>query len=275
MNNRYDFLSHLVKIMFQLNGKIAVVTGGGSGIGKAVAVLFAKQGAEVNVIDLNEEACNTTVTEIEKDNARLSDGQGKANAQVCDVSNQQQVKDIFNKIGKVDILVNSAGVSHIGNIESTTEADLDRLYNVNVKGVYNCLQAAVTIMKQNQSGVILNLASIANNVGIVDRFAYSMTKGAVYAMTLSVARDYISQGIRCNCISPARVHTPFVDGFIKKTYPGNEEEMFEKLSKGQPIGRMAKPEEIANLILYLCSDEASFITGCDYPIDGGFIKLNN
>jgi len=261
--------------MFQLNGKIAVVTGGGSGIGKAVAVLFAKQGAEVNVIDLNEEACNTTVTEIEKDNARLSDGQGKANAQVCDVSNQQQVKDIFNKIGKVDILVNSAGVSHIGNIESTTEADLDRLYNVNVKGVYNCLQAAVTIMKQNQSGVILNLASIANNVGIVDRFAYSMTKGAVYAMTLSVARDYISQGIRCNCISPARVHTPFVDGFIKKTYPGNEEEMFEKLSKGQPIGRMAKPEEIANLILYLCSDEASFITGCDYPIDGGFIKLNN
>lgn len=254
--------------MFQLNGKVAVVTGGGSGIGKAVALLFAKQGAEVNVMDLNEEACNTTVTEIEKDN-------GKANAQVCDVTNQQQVKEIFNKIGSVDILVNSAGVSHVGNIESTTEADLDRLYNVNVKGVYNCLQAAVIIMKQNQSGVILNLASIANNVGIADRFAYSMTKGAVYAMTLSVARDYISHGIRCNCISPARVHTPFVDGFIKKNYPGKEEEMFEKLSKSQPIGRMAKPAEIANLILYLCSDEASFITGCDYPIDGGFIKLNN
>ena len=102
-----------------------------------------------------------------------------------------------------------------------------------------------------------------------------MSKGAVYAMTLSVARDYISHGIRCNCISPARVHTPFVDGFIKKNYPGNEEEMFQKLSKSQPIGRMAKPGEIANLILYLCSDEASFVTGCDYPIDGGFIKLNN
>lgn len=261
--------------MFELKGKIAVVTGGGSGIGKAVALLFAKQGAEVNVIDLNEGACNTTVSEIKNDNARLSDGQGKAVAQVCDVTNQQQVKEIFSKIGKVDILVNSAGVSHIGNVETTTEADLDRLYNVNVKGVYNCLQAAVSVMKQNHSGVILNLASIANNVGIADRFAYSMSKGAVYAMTLSVARDYINQGIRCNCISPARVHTPFVDGFIKKNYPGNEEEMFQKLSKSQPIGRMAKPEEIANLILYLCSDEASFITGCDYPIDGGFIKLNN
>ena len=254
--------------MFQLNGKIAAVTGSGSGIGKAVALLFAKQGAAVHVIDLNAEACNGTATEITTAN-------GNATAQVCDVTNQQQVKEIFSRIGKVDILVNSAGVSHVGNVETTTEADFDRLYNVNVKGVYNCLQAAVSIMKQQRSGVILNLASIANNVGLVDRFAYSMSKGAVYAMTLSVARDYIKEGIRCNCISPARVHTPFVDGFIKKNYPGKEEEMFQKLSQSQPIGRMAKPEEIANLILYLCSDEASFITGCDYPIDGGFIKLNN
>jgi NAD(P)-dependent dehydrogenase (short-subunit alcohol dehydrogenase family) len=254
--------------MFQLTEKVAVVTGGGSGIGKAVALLFARQGAEVHVVDLNDEACHATVAEIKKDN-------GKAIAQVCDVTNQQQVKEIFNKIGKVEILVNSAGVSHVGNVENTAESDLDRLYNVNVKGVYNCLQSAVSIMKQNRSGVILNLASIANNVGLADRFAYSMSKGAVYAMTLSVARDYINEGIRCNCISPARVHTPFVDGFIKKNYPGKEEEMFQKLSKSQPIGRMAKPEEIANLILYLCSDEASFITGCDYPIDGGFIKLNN
>lgn len=254
--------------MFQLNEKVAVVTGGGSGIGKAVALLFAKQGAEVNIIDHNEEACNATVAEI-KNNHR------KAIAQVCDVTAQQQVKEIFSKIGKVDILVNSAGVSHVGNVENTTEADLDRLYNVNVKGVYNCLQSAVLIMKKNKSGVILNLASIANHIGLADRFAYSMSKGAVYAMTLSVARDYINEGIRCNCISPARVHTPFVDGFIKKNYPGKEEEMFKKLSKSQPIGRMAKPEEIANLILYLCSNEASFITGCDYPIDGGFIKLNN
>jgi 2-keto-3-deoxy-L-fuconate dehydrogenase len=254
--------------MFQLNGKIAVVTGSGSGIGKAVALLFARQGAEVHLIDLNEEGVNATAAEIKKEN-------GKAVPQVCDVTAQQQVKNIFNGIGRVDILVNSAGVSHIGNVETTSEEDFDRLYRVNIKGVYNCLQAAVSLMKKNKSGVILNLASIASTVGIVDRFAYSMTKGAVLAMTLSVARDYLHEGIRCNCISPARVHTPFVDGFLKKNYPGKEEEMFEKLSKTQPIGRMAKPEEIANLVLYLCSDEASFITGCDYPIDGGFIKLNN
>lgn len=254
--------------MFQLSGKIAVITGSGSGIGKAVALIFAKQGAEVHLIDLNEEGISTTAQEIKNEN-------GKAVAHVCDVTSQQQVKDIFNSIGRVDVLVNSAGVSHIGNVETTSEEDFDRLYRVNVKGVYNCLQAAVTLMKQNKSGVILNLASIASSVGIPDRFAYSMTKGAVLAMTLSVAKDYLKEGIRCNCISPARVHTPFVDGFLKKNYPGKEEEMFEKLSKSQPIGRMAKPAEIANLVLYLCSDEASFITGCDYPIDGGFIKLNN
>lgn len=254
--------------MFQLNGKIAAVTGSGSGIGKATALLFAKQGAEVHLLDLNEEAINSTANEIEEAN-------GKTVAHVCNVTNQQQVKQVFNAIGSIDILVNSAGISHVGNIEATTDDDFDRLYKVNVKGVYNCMRAAVALMKKNRSGVILNLASIANNVGIPERFAYSMTKGAVYAMTLSVARDYLHEGIRCNCISPARVHTPFVDGFLKNNYPGKEEEMFDKLSKSQPIGRMARPEEIAHLILYLCSDEASFITGCDYPIDGGFINLNN
>jgi NAD(P)-dependent dehydrogenase (short-subunit alcohol dehydrogenase family) len=254
--------------MFQLNGKTAVVTGSGSGIGKAVALLFARQGAHVHLADLNEEALLLTQQEI-------SQGNGIATAQPLDVTSQQSVNEIFERIGKIDILVNSAGVSHIGNVESTSEADLDRLYNVNIKGVYNCLQAAVTSMKKQGGGVILNLGSIASSVGLADRFAYSMTKGAVYAMTLSVAKDYLKEGIRCNCISPARVHTPFVDGFLAKNYPGKEEEMFQKLSASQPIGRMAKPEEIAHLILYLCSDEASFITGCDYPIDGGFIKLNN
>ena len=253
--------------MFQLNNKIAAITGSGSGIGKAVALLFARQGAMVHLIDLNEEAIQVTADEIRQ-------AGGEAALQVCDVTSQQHVRDTFNKMGGVDILVNSAGLSHVGNVETTTEADFDRLYNVNVKGVYNCLQAAVSIMKQKKSGVILNLASIANSIGLVDRFAYSMTKGAVYAMTLSVARDYLKEGIRCNSISPARVHTPFVDGFIAKNYPGREAEMFEKLSLSQPIGRMAMPEEIAALVLYLCSNEASFITGCDYPIDGGFIKLN-
>lgn len=254
--------------VFRLENKLAAITGAGSGIGKAVAMVFARQGATVHLVDLNREAVDATAAEIK------SEG-GIAIAQPCDVTVQQNVQEIFRQIGSVDVLVNSAGVSHVGSIENTTEADLDRLYNVNIKGVYNCLQAAVVVMKQKGSGVILNLASIAQSVGLTDRFAYSMTKGAVHAMTLSVARDYIRHGIRCNCISPARVHTPFVDGFLAKNYPGQEAEMFAKLSQSQPIGRMAKPEEIAHLILYLCSDEASFITGCDYPIDGGFITLNN
>jgi NAD(P)-dependent dehydrogenase (short-subunit alcohol dehydrogenase family) len=170
--------------------------------------------------------------------------------------------------------VNNAGIAHVGTAETTAETDIDRLYNVNIKGVYNCLHEVIPVMKK-AGGVILNMASIASSVGITDRFAYSMTKGAVVGMTLATARDYISFNIRCNCISPARVHTPFVDGFLAKNYPGKEKEMFEKLSKGQPIGRMAQPEEVAYLALYLCSDEASFITGCDYLIDGGFTKLNN
>lgn len=254
--------------MFRLDGKVAVVTGSGSGIGRAVALLFARQGATVHLIDLNEEAIRATAEAIKKEG-------GQAVVQACDVTSQPAVVDVFNRIGKLDLLVNSAGVSHIGTVENTSEADFERLYTVNVKGVYNCLKAAVTVMKNNGGGVIVNLASIANHVGLSDRFAYSMTKGAVQAMTLSVAKDYIKEGIRCNSISPARVHTPFVDGFLQKNYPGREEEMFDKLSQSQPIGRMARPEEIAALILYLCSDEASFITGTDYPIDGGFIRLNN
>lgn len=254
--------------MFSLKEKSAVVTGAASGIGKAVALVFAQQGAHVHLLDMNEDGLRETVEEI-------TAAGGKAVLHVSNVTHQQAIKTLFKKIAAIDILVNCAGISHIGKADNTSEEDFDRLYNVNVKGIYNCLHEAIPLMKQKGAGVILNMASIANNVGLPDRFAYSMTKGAVLGMTLSVAKDYLSNGIRCNCISPARVHTPFVDNFISKTYPGKETEMFEKLSKTQPIGRMAKPVEIAHLILYLCSDEASFITGCDYPIDGGFIKLNN
>jgi 2-keto-3-deoxy-L-fuconate dehydrogenase len=257
--------------MFDLKNKISLITGGGSGIGKAIAKLFAKQGADVYILDFDEAGALQTVSEIGKEG-------GNAFAEKTDVSNQQQVKEIIDRIaaqhGHIDILVNNAGVAHVGTAETTGEDDFNRLLNVNVKGVYNCLHAAIPHMKK-KGGAILNMASIASSIGITDRFAYSMTKGAVVGMTLSTARDYISHGIRCNCISPARVHTPFVDGFLAKNYPGREQEMFEKLSKSQPIGRMAEPEEIAYLVLYLCSNEASFITGCDYPIDGGFIKLNN
>ena len=257
--------------MFSLQGKIAIVTGGGSGIGKAIAKMFAKQGAQVHILDFDKKGSEEAVKEI------TSAGQTGYAVQ-CDVSNQQQVKEIVDviaeKSGGIQILVNNAGVAHVGTVETTNEDDFNRLLNVNVKGVYNCLKAVIPFMK-GKGGVILNMSSIASMVGIPDRFAYSMTKGAVVGMTLATAKDYISDNIRCNCISPARVHTPFVDGFIAKNYAGKEKEMFEKLSKSQPIGRMAQPEEIAYLALYLCSDEASFITGCDYPIDGGFVKLNN
>lgn len=254
--------------MSKLDGKVAIVTGGGSGIGKAISELFAAEGAFVHILDLNEVGSAEVVNEI------VNNG-GQAKLHVCSVADQNQVLQVVEEIGCVDILVNNAGIAHVGNLENCTESDFDKVFNVNVKGAYNSLYAVIPAMKANGGGAILNLASIAAVVGISDRFAYSMSKGAIYAMSMSVARDYMKDQIRSNSISPARVHTPFVDGFIAKNYPGRESEMFEKLSQSQPIGRMAKPDEIAKLALFLCSDDASFITGNDYPIDGGFIKLNN
>lgn len=254
--------------MFSLINKSVVITGGGSGIGKATALLFAKQGATVHILELNDAAAKETLTAIET-------AGGKAFIYACNISNQQQVAEVFSKTGGFEILVNCAGIAHVGKADTTSETDFDKIFQVNVKGTYNCLHEAIPVFKQKGGGVILNVASIAALVGIPDRFAYSMSKGAVYAMTLSVAKDYLHEKIRCNSISPARVHTPFVDGFIAKNYPGKEKEMFEKLSKSQPIGRMGNVEEVAALALYLCSDESGFITGNDYPIDGGFLKLNN
>ncbi|MGB4399630.1 MAG: glucose 1-dehydrogenase [Daejeonella sp.] len=253
--------------MFSLKGKSAVITGGGSGIGRAISTLFAEQGAHVHILEINADSGADVVNEI------VGKG-GQAAVYSCNVTDQRKVVSLFNEIGRIDILVNNAGIAHVGKADNTSAEDFERVYNVNVKGAYNCLYAAIPIMKQYGGGAILNLASIAAIVGLSDRFAYSMSKGAIYAMTLSVAKDYLSDNIRCNSVSPARVHTPFVDGFIAKNYPGKEDEMFEKLSRSQPIGRMAKPEEIASMALYLCSDEAAFLTGCDYPVDGGFIKLN-
>ena len=258
--------------MFNLHRKIVAITGGGSGIGKAIAEMFAAQGASVNIIELNTATGEETVKQI------ISKG-GIAKSYACNVADQAQVKEVLSTIAaqfdRLDILVNCAGISHIGRLDNTLEEDFDRIFRVNVKGVYNAMAGAIVQMKKQGGGVILNVASIAGSLGIAERFAYSMSKGALLSMTLSVAKDYIKDNIRCNSISPARVHTAFVDGFLSKNYPGQEKEMFEKLSKTQPIGRMGKPEEIAALALYLCSDEAGFVTGTDYPIDGGFVKLNS
>lgn len=256
--------------MFRLDNKTAIVTGGGSGIGEAISLVFARQGATVYIFDIDEAGANNTLGQIKEEG-------GTALFKKADVTDldqvEQAIKTVVDERGGLDILVNNAAIAHIGNAETTTPEDMALLLKVNVQGVYHCIHAGLQHMKA-KGGVILNMASIAATVGIDDRFAYSTTKGAIKTMTLSVAKDYLPYNIRCNCISPARVHTPFVDGFLKKNYPGREEEMFDKLSKTQPIGRMAKPHEIAAMALYLCSDEASFLTGCDYLIDGGFVALN-
>lgn len=255
--------------MFNLHGKIAVVTGGGSGIGQAIATVFARQGAQVFVLDLDADAAKATA-------AAVTAAGGTAHAVACDVSDAAAVTSTFDEIirraGRLDILVNNAGVAHVGNIERTPEGDFDRLFRVNVKGVYLCSQAAVPGMVRQGGGVILNMASIVSFIGVADRFAYSMSKGAVLTMTKSVAVDYVKHNVRCNCICPARIRTPFVDGFVKKNYPGREAEVLQELSEYQPMGRMGTPEEVAYLALYLCSDEAAFVTGQAYPLDGGVLN---
>jgi len=254
----------------KLNGKVALVTGTSTNIGGGIAEGLAAEGAALVCVDARAENASDCARYIK------STG-GRAAAVTCDVTDERQVIDAVaaarEAFGGIDILVNSAGISHIGTLETTSETDFDAVFRVNVKGMYNCMAASIGHMKARAGGVILNLASIAASAGLADRFAYSMSKGAVVAMTYSVARDFLDHNIRCNCISPARVHTPFVDGFLRRNYPGHEEEMFAKLAQSQPVGRMANPDEVAWLALFLCSDEAAFITGTDYPLDGGFLRL--
>lgn len=256
--------------MSTLADKVAIVTGAGSGIGRAIAETFAAHGARVAVLDYDESAGAETA-------ALIQAAGGVAAFERCDVSSQDSVRaavrDTLGRHGRIDILVNNAGVAHIGTAASTSEADFDRVFGVNVKGVYNCLHVVIPHLLEAGGGVILNLSSVAAVTGLPDRFAYSASKGAVHTMTFSVATDYIDRNIRCNCLCPARVHTPFVDGYLARNYPGQEAAMFEKLSKAQPIGRMASPSEIAELALYLCSDAASFITGTAWPIDGGYLNV--
>ena len=254
-------------IKFDLRGKRAIVTGGGSGIGRSIVETLAAAGAYVHILDINLEQARHTIEQL---------AAGSGSAHQCDVTDQKMVTGLVDKIaseGSLEILVNNAGVGFVSNLEATDSDTFDRLYQINVKGVYHCLKACVPHMKAKNSGVIVNMASTVSTLAIPDRFAYTTTKGAVLTMTYSVALDYIKNGIRCNAISPARVHTPFVDDYVAKNYAGQEDEMMKKLSEAQPIGRMAKPQEIADLALYLCSDEASFVTGQNFNIDGGFGNL--
>jgi NAD(P)-dependent dehydrogenase (short-subunit alcohol dehydrogenase family) len=254
--------------MFELTEKVAVITGAGSGIGRALALLFAKQGAHVVVLDIDRDAAGATVNSINQSG-------GRAVSLSCDVSKSREVRKVFHTIDselrRIDILVNNAGIAHIGTLANTSEEDFDQIYNVNVKGVFLCSQAAIGVMLRQNKGVILNMASIVSLIGVRDRFAYTMSKGAVLTMTRAIAVDYMKNNIRCNCICPARVHTPFVDGYVARNYPGGEPQMLKELSDYQPIGRMGTPEEVAALGLYLCSDESSFVTGQAYPIDGGVL----
>jgi len=251
----------------EFKGKQVLVTGGASGIGLAIVHAFLRRAAMVYVLDLDESKWLGV-------SSQLDQCSGKALFRQCDVSKYSEVQAIVAGIaGKLHVLINNAGVSHVGKLGETSEEDFDRLYRVNVKGMFNTSQACLEKLRLSGSGVIVNMSSVAAQIGIPDRLAYSMSKGAVLAMTRSIARDYLEWGIRCNAISPARVHTPFVDEFLAKAYPGNEKEMFEKLAASQPIGRMGKPEEVAELAVYLCSDAAAFITGADFSIDGGFTGL--
>ena len=256
--------------MPRLSGRTAVITGGASGIGLAIARRFAAEGAIVEILDRNIEEMTRAV-------AGITAGGGSAAAELCDVADHQAVDAVIARIharrGRIHILVNNAGIAHVGNALTTTPEDFERVQRVNVFGPANCLRATLKHMVADGGGAILNLASCVSVMAIPDRFAYATSKGAVLAMTYAVAKDFLAFGVRCNALLPGRVHTPFVDGFIAKNYPGREAEMFEKLSRAQPIGRMAQPDEIANAALFLCSDEASFITGTGLPVDGGTLTI--
>ena len=254
--------------MFRLDGKTALVTGAGSGIGREVALLFAAQGATVVVGDIDESAAAAVTAEITNNGyAALA-----VRMDVTDLDSVQHgVQTIVASTGGLHILVNNAGIGMVGSLTETTPEDFARLMSVNVYGVYHCSLAAINQMLEQEpgGGTIVNMASVAGQVAVARRFAYGTTKGAVISMTQSTAMDYIDRGIRCNCICPGTVETPFVEAYLHRYHAGEIEETRAQLHARQPLGRMGRPEEIAPLALYLASDEAAYVTGAQMTIDGG------
>ena len=251
--------------MFDLAGKFALVTGAGSGIGEAIARTFARAHAHVFVTDRDEAKAETTTAAIVKEG-------GTARAWGLDVRDVQACARVAGEVhalaGRLDVLVNNAGVGHVGTMLQTAGEDLDRLYAVNVRGVFNVTKAFLPGMVERRAGVIINMASVGGVVGIRDRLAYCATKFAVVGITKAMAFDHASDGIRVNCICPARVETPFVAARLRE-YP-DPRRAYEEMSSSQSLGRMGRPEEIAAAALYLASDEAAFVTGSALMIDGGW-----
>lgn len=255
--------------MFRLDKKIAFVTGAGSGIGEHIARLFSRQGAHVVLADIREDAAQRVAGEIQK-------AGGSAGVQQLDVGEESEVKAAIERVaateGRLDILVNNAGISHVGTILETSLEEWERVMRVNARGVFLCAREGVRQMLAQSpgGGVIINMSSVAATIGIDRRLPYCSSKGAVLALTRSIAIDFATQGIRCNAICPGTVQTPFVDGYLARNFAGREDEVRQQLHARQPIGRMGRPDEIANAALYLASDEAAFVTGSALVIDGGW-----
>jgi 2-keto-3-deoxy-L-fuconate dehydrogenase len=242
---------------FRLDGKLALITGGASGIGEAAAHTFAEAGAQVAVVDLDESKAQAVASVLPG---------GKAYR--CDITDEKQVEKLLASFETLDILVNSAGIGMVGNVEETELAELQRLFRVNVEGTYLVTKAAMPLLKKVR-GSIVNIGSVAGLVGVKRRFAYCATKGAVIAMTKQLAVDYPTE-IRVNCIAPGTVDSPFVEGYLEKYHRHEKEKVREELNQRQPIGRLGRPDEIAKLALYICSPAADFMNGSVVAIDGGW-----
>ena len=254
---------------FRLDGKVALVTGGGSGIGAATCRAYAEQGARVVVAELNAEGGQQVARELGE----------AALFWRTDVTDQPSVEAAVaaavERFGRLDVMVNNAGIGLVGSVQETQATDWDKLLAVNVTGVFHGSRAAVDQMLRQApaGGSIVNIASVAGLIGIARRFAYCTTKGAVIAMTRQLAVDYVKEGIRCNAICPGTVDSPFVEAYVNRFHHDTREQTIQELHARQPLGRMGRPEEVADLAVYLASDEASFMTGSAVVLDGGWTAL--